>query len=209
MLKHFPVILGLFLLNTLNLMAETSTNPSSSTPTTTPATTQTAVFAGGCFWCIQPFFDQTPGVIHATVGYTGGHVPNPTYERVSVGTTGHREAIKVDYDPTKVSYEQLLEVYWQTIDPLDAGGQFYDRGEQYKTAIYYNSPEQKAIAEKSKADKAKMLGKTVATDILPAKEFYAAESYHQSYYKKSAAHFNAYEKASGREEKLHNIWQKK
>lgn len=168
--------------------------------------TQQAIFAGGCFWCIQPFFDQTPGVMKATVGYTGGNVPSPTYDQVSTGQTGHREAIEVMYDPEAVSYEKLLEVYWQTIDPQDAGGQFYDRGEQYTTAIYYTNDEQKAAAEKSKAEKEKMLGKPIATLILPAKEFYPAEDYHQSYYKKAPQRFEAYEKGSGREEKLDKIW---
>jgi len=191
---------ALFLLSTLSLMAITPEIPS------TPSSTQRAVFAGGCFWCIQPFFDQTPGVTKATVGYTGGARAHPTYDQVSTGATGHREGIEVMYDPSKVTYEKLLEVYWQAIDPLDAGGQFYDRGEQYTTAIYYTSEEQRAAAEKSKAEKAAMLGKPVATLILPAKEFYPAEDYHQSYYKKSAERFQAYEKGSGREEKLDKIW---
>ena len=187
-------------------MAENPSIPSPSNASS--SATQRAVFAGGCFWCIQPFFDQTPGVIKATVGYTGGHVAHPTYEQVSSHKTGHREAIEVIYDPAKVSYEQLLEVYWQTIDPLDAGGQFYDRGEQYTTAIYFTSPGQKTAAEKSKAEKAKMLGQPVATLILPAVEFYPAEEYHQSYYKKAPQRFEAYEKGSGREEKLEKIWGK-
>lgn len=188
--------LGLFLLLPLLLMANSPSSPTSAT----------AIFAGGCFWCIQPFFDQTPGVQKAVVGYTGGQMPNPTYDDVCTGRTGHREAIQVTYDPGKVSYEQLLEVYWQTIDPLDAGGQFYDRGEQYTTAIYTASDAQRLAAEKSKAEKAKMLGKPIATLILPAQEFYPAEDYHQSFYKKSSQRYNAYKTGSGREEKLDKIW---
>lgn len=183
--------------------------PNDKTLLTSPAAsavTQQAIFAGGCFWCIQPFFDQTPGVLNAVVGYTGGAKDNPTYDDVSTGRTGHREAIQVTFDPTKVSYQQLLEVYWQTIDPLDAGGQFYDRGEQYTTAIYTASEEQRLAAEKSKAEKSQMLGKPVATLILPAQKFFPAEDYHQSYYKKAPQRFQSYEKGSGREEKLDKIW---
>lgn len=187
----------IFLLSALLLMA----NPPASNPTSA-----TAIFAGGCFWCIQPFFDQTPGVVGAVVGYTGGTVDNPSYDDVSTGRTGHREALLVTYDPAKVSYEQLLEVYWQTIDPLDAGGQFYDRGEQYTTAIYTASDAQRLAAQKSKAEKAKMLGKPVATLILPAQKFFPAEDYHQSYYKKAPQRYNAYKTGSGREEKLDKIW---
>ena len=166
-----------------------------------------AIFAGGCFWCIQPFFDQTPGVISATVGYTGGHVANPTYQQVCGETTGHREAIDVVYDPAKVSYEKLLDVYWHSIDPTDAGGQFYDRGESYTTAIFYTTPEQLKAAEISKAAVEKELSpKKIATKILPAKPFYPAEGYHQEYYKKEPSHFNSYKEASGHDEKLKDIW---
>lgn len=195
------ITLALFFSLFLTSMADTpSSNLSSNT--------STGIFAGGCFWCIQPFFDQTPGVIKATVGYTGGKRPNPTYEQVSTGVSGHREALQITYDPSKVTYEQLLEVFWTTIDPHDPGGQFYDRGEQYTTAIYYVSDAQKAAAEASKAAKEKMLGKPIATLILPVAPFYAAEDYHQSYYKKAPQRYESYKKGSGREPKLEKIWGK-
>ena len=166
-----------------------------------------AIFVTGCFWCSQPLFDQLPGVISAQVGYTGGHVPNPTYEQVSTGATGHRESIDVVYDPTRVTYDHLLETFWLAVDPSDAGGQFYDRGSQYKTAIYYFTDEQKKAAEASKVRVEKMFpGKKIAVEILPAKPFYKAESYHQQVYKKRPERYNQYKEGTGHDEKLKNIW---
>ncbi|MBI1276357.1 peptide-methionine (S)-S-oxide reductase MsrA [bacterium] len=170
--------------------------------------TKKAVFAGGCFWCMEASFDHygREGILSVTSGYTGGKVANPTYEQVGTDTTGHREAVEIVYDPKKVSYDKLLEVFWSNIDPTDEGGQFYDRGTHYKTAIFYMDEGQKKEAEASKEAVAKKLGKTVYTEILPAAVFYPAEDYHQDFYKKDPSHYNAYKKGSGREEKLKKIW---
>jgi len=175
-----------------------------------PSNTETATFAGGCFWCMQPFFDNTKGVIKTTVGYTGGKEANPTYEDVSSGTTGHAEAIEVVFDPTVVSYEKLLNIYWHNIDPTQVNAQFVDEGTQYRTAIFYHSDEQKRIAEESK----KALGtsgrfdKPIATQIVKAATFYPAEDYHQKYYLKSTFRYNMYHAASGREEYEEKVWGK-
>ncbi len=175
-----------------------------------PATTKTAVFAGGCFWCMQPAFDHTPGVTKTIVGYTGGDEVNPTYSQVSGHKTGHREAIEVTYDPAKVSYDQLLDVFWRQINPTQANGQFADIGLSYQAAIFYASDEEKSHAEESK----KKLGasgkfqKPIVTKILPAKKFYPAEEYHQKYYLKNAADYEAYHVGSGRVGFLEKIWGK-
>ena len=167
-----------------------------------------ATFAGGCFWCMQPSFDRLSGVISTTVGYTGGSVPNPTYEQVSSGRTGHLEAVEVVYDSSKVAYEELLRAFWLSIDPTDAGGQFADQGSQYKTAIYYHDEDQKLLAEASKKELASSgrFHKPIATAILPAQPFYPAEEYHQKYYQKNVLHYNAYKKGSGREDFLKRAW---
>lgn len=170
------------------------------------ADTKTAIFAGGCFWCMQPVFDNMPGVIKTAVGYSGGHVINPTYEQVISDTTGHYEAIEVVYDPSKVAYEKLVEIYFENIDPLDAGGQFADRGEHYHTVVFYADDAQKKIAEEYKARVAKFFGQPVATKILPAKPFYAAEDYHQRYYEKNKMRYNAYKYGSGRVNRLEELW---
>ncbi|MDD5429019.1 MAG: peptide-methionine (S)-S-oxide reductase MsrA [Candidatus Omnitrophica bacterium] len=160
-----------------------------------------ATFAGGCFWCMQPVFGKMDGVVSVVSGYTGGDKADPTYEEVSSGATGHREAIEVTYDPAKISYDSLLEVFWQNIDPTDTGGQFADRGSQYKTAVFYHDEKQKAAAEKSKKalDKSGRFDKPVATQIIKASPFYPAEEYHQDYDKKNPANYELYKKASGRE----------
>lgn len=169
--------------------------------------TDTAIFAGGCFWCMQPVFDNTEGVTRTQVGYSGGHVANPTYEQVSTDATGHYEAIEVTYDPAKVSYEKLLDIYWHDIDPLDSGGQNYDRGQHYQTVIFFNSPEQQRAAAASKEKVATFFApREVATKILPAKPFYAAEDYHQKYYEKSSMRYNAYKAGSGRAQNLEKLW---
>src|SRR5215213_5019626 len=143
-----------------------------------------ATFAGGCFWCMEPPFDKLDGVVSTTSGYTGGTKKNPTYEEVSDGGTGHAESVQVVYDPSKVSYAKLLEVYWHNVDPLTPNRQFCDAGEQYRTAIFFHDAEQKRLAEATKAMVAKELGKPVVTEIVPAGPFYAAEEYHQDYYQK-------------------------
>src|SRR5438094_730744 len=165
-----------------------------------PATTRTAVFAGGCFWCIQPAFDKASGVIKTVVGYCGGTEPNPTYKLVTSEKTKYRESIEITYDPAKISYEQLLDIYWRQIDPTQSDGQFTDIGPSYRAAIFYGDAEEKKIAEASK-EKLALSGKfdkSIVTEILPAMKFYPAEAYHQKYYEQNPEHFEAFEKGSGR-----------
>lgn len=172
---------------------------------------KTATFAGGCFWCMEPPFEKTRGVIDVIVGYTGGHGDNPTYEQVSSGTTGHYEAVQVTYDPEKVSYLELLDVFWRQIDPTDDGGQFADRGSQYFTAIFYHDQEQKKQAEASKEALAasNIFDKPLITAILPAVTFYRAEEYHQDYYQKNVIQYSRYKNGSGRSEFLKEFWEGK
>ena len=167
-----------------------------------------ATFAGGCFWCMQPFFDNTKGVKKTTVGYTGGHVANPGYEDVSSGATGHAESIQIEFDPKEVSYEKLLDIYWHNIDPTHVNGQFSDEGTQYRTVIFYHSDEQKRIAEQSKKALAASgrFHKPIVTEIVQASVFYPAEDYHQKYYLKSASRYNMYHDNSGRPEYLDKMW---
>lgn len=171
---------------------------------------ETATFAGGCFWCMQPFFDNTKGVVKSTVGYTGGHTANPTYEEVSSGETGHAEAIEVVFDPKIVSYDKLLELYWHNIDPTQVNGQFVDEGTQYRTVIYYHSDAQRQEAEASKKalSASGRFDKPIVTAIEPAVVFYPAEEYHQKYYKKSTFRYNMYHDNSGRAEFEENTWGK-
>ncbi|MEJ2313400.1 MAG: peptide-methionine (S)-S-oxide reductase MsrA [Nitrospirota bacterium] len=167
-----------------------------------------AIFAGGCFWCMEPPFEKLDGVKEVISGYTGGHKENPTYKEVSAGGTGHVEAVKVIYDPSKVSYETLLQVFWRQVDPTDAGGQFVDRGSQYRSAIFYLNDKQKALAEQSKAELAKSgrFDKPIVTEILPAGKFYEAEDYHQDYYKKNPIRYKIYRYGSGRDKFLEKAW---
>ncbi|MES1244308.1 MAG: peptide-methionine (S)-S-oxide reductase MsrA, partial [Acidobacteriota bacterium] len=151
-----------------------------------------ATFAGGCFWCMEPPFDKLDGVVSTTSGYTGGTKKNPTYEEVSSGGTGHAESVEVLYDPAKVSYAKLLDVYWHNVDPLVANRQFCDAGEQYRTAIFYHDAEQKRLAEQTRAEVQKQLGKTVQTEIVAASVFYPAEEYHQDYYRKNPIRYKFY-----------------
>lgn len=169
-----------------------------------------ATFAGGCFWCMVKPFDQYPGIIEVLSGYTGGDKPNPTYEEVCSETTGHREAVQITFDPNIMSYQELLQIFWQQIDPTDPGGQFYDRGLSYQTAIFYHNEEQKEWAEESKlslADSGKF-NKPIVTPILPAKDFYPAEDYHQDYYKKNPLHYQRYHVGSGRANFIQKNWGK-
>ena len=174
--------------------------------TQTPEHLEKAIFAGGCFWCTEAAFDNQQGVLSATSGYIGGEELSPDYKQVSSGKTGHYEAIEILYNPAQVSYEKLLDIYWTTIDPTDAGGQFYDRGSQYKTAIFYLNDEQKKIANESKEKMQKKIGKTIVTEIKPAGTFYRAEEYHQDYHKKNPFDYDRYKEASQREQKLRDIW---
>ncbi|MBN1901076.1 peptide-methionine (S)-S-oxide reductase MsrA [Candidatus Sumerlaeota bacterium] len=167
-----------------------------------------ATFAGGCFWCVEAPFENLDGVIEATSGYTGGNRENPTYEEVCAGKTGHYEAVQITFDPAKISYQRLLEVFWRQIDPTDGGGQFADRGSQYKTAIFYHDEEQRKIAEESKnaLEKSGKFNAPIATKILPASKFYKAEDYHQNYAKKCPIQYSAYKKGSGRENFIRKKW---
>jgi len=173
-------------------------------------TTATAVFAGGCFWCTESDFEKIDGVIEAISGYTGGHLNNPMYQQVSKGGTGHVEAVKVIYDPAKIHYEKLLEVFWRHVDPTDPGGQFVDRGLQYRSAIFYANQTEKHLAEESKqrlGDSGRF-NKPIVTDILPLEEFFPAEDYHQDYYKKRPIRYKFYRSRSGRDQFLKKAWAK-
>ena len=173
-----------------------------------PVSVKKAIFAGGCFWCMQPSFDRLKGVLATTVGYTGGHSANPSYEEVSSGRTGHLEAVEVEYDPARVSYKELLRAFWLSVDPTDPGGQFADQGSQYKTAIFYSDEEQRGLAEESKKELAvsSRFKSPIVTAILPAAPFYPAEEYHQNYYQKNVLHYKLYKKGSGREDFLKRTW---
>jgi methionine-S-sulfoxide reductase len=172
---------------------------------------KTAVFAGGCFWCIQPAFDKTPGVVKTIVGYCGGTEPNPSYELVTSEKTNYRESLQVTYDPSKISFNQLLDVYWRQIDPTQSDGQFGDIGPSYRAAIFYADDEEKKIAQQSREQLAKLgkFNKPIATEILPAMKFWPAEDYHQQYYRKNPEHFDAFEHGSGRVSFKNKTWGEK
>jgi peptide-methionine (S)-S-oxide reductase len=167
-----------------------------------------ATFAGGCFWCMEPPFDELDGVISTTSGYTGGHKQNPTYEEVSTGTTGHTEAVQVAYDPKRVTYERLLEVFWRNIDPVTANAQFCDHGTQYRSGIFTHDPTQRRLADESKrALEASGRFKTpIVTEIVAAGPFYPAEEYHQDYYKKNPVRYKFYRAGCGRDRRLAELW---
>lgn len=172
-------------------------------------TNATAIFAAGCFWCAQHDFDHVSGVVKTIVGYTGGKLKNPTYQQVSHGGTGHYEAIEVIYNPQQISYNQLLTVFWHNVDPTDASGQFCDKGDQYRSAIFYSNPTQQKLAEESKN---KLLAsgrfKQIATNIIPATTFYPAEAYHQYYYQKNPIRYKFYRYTCGRDQRLATVWDK-
>lgn len=167
-----------------------------------------ATFAGGCFWCMVKPFDQWDGVHAVISGYTGGHLENPTYEDVKRGDTGHYEAVEITYDPNIISYQDILDIYWRQIDPTDDGGQFHDRGDSYRTAIFYHDEEQKRLAEQSKKEleESGKFNKPIVTKILPATTFYPAEDYHQDYYKKNEKHYLEDRAKSGRDEFIQKVW---
>jgi methionine-S-sulfoxide reductase len=196
----------IFLLSYALIAACTIANSPGQNPS--PAETRTAVFAGGCFWCIQPAFDKAKGVTKTVVGYCGGSEPNPTYEVVSSEKTGYRESIQITYDPAKISYDQLLDIYWRQIDPTQADGQFTDIGPSYRAAIFYGNDNEKRVAEASK-EKLALSGKfkkPIVTEILPAMKFYPAEAYHQKYYQQNPEHFEAFEEGSGRTSFKKKAW---
>jgi peptide-methionine (S)-S-oxide reductase len=180
-----------------------------SKPAAQPATAK-ATFAGGCFWCMEPPYDKVPGVISTTSGYMGGKTKNPTYESISSGMTGHAEVVQVEYDPSKVTYEKLLEVFWRNVDPTQRDGQFCDHGTQYRTAVFYHSEEQKKLALASKAalEKNKPFKGDIVTEVTAAPEFYRAEEYHQDFYKKNPTRYKVYRSGCGRDARLQALWGK-
>jgi peptide-methionine (S)-S-oxide reductase len=165
-----------------------------------------ATFAGGCFWCMEPPYDELEGVISTISGYIGGTTKNPTYEQVSAGTTGHTEAVEITYDPRKVSYEKLLEIFWRNIDPLTANAQFCDSGSQYRSGVFYHDQTQKTLAEASKKRVQSRFKQPIVTEIVAASEFYPAEEYHQDYYKKNPIRYNFYRYGCGRDKRLQELW---
>ncbi|RPI92041.1 MAG: peptide-methionine (R)-S-oxide reductase [Spirochaetales bacterium] len=171
---------------------------------------ETATFAGGCFWCMVSPFEHMEGVKEVVSGYTGGKLENPTYEDVSSGKSGHLEAVQIRFNPSRITYEKLLEVFWRQIDPTDSAGQFVDRGTQYRTAIFYHSAEQKRIAEKSRDElmRSKRFGSPIVTEILPSAKFYPAEDYHQEYHKKNAQRYKYYRHFSGRDLFIRSTWER-
>jgi len=173
------------------------------------APTATATFAGGCFWCEETAFVDIPGVLSVTSGFTGGQLKNPTYEMVSAGGTGHAESVQVVFDPAKISYERLLDIFWKNVDPTQANGQFCDHGNQYRSAIFYADESQRAMAEGSKK-KVESLpqfqGKKIVTEIVPASTFYKADEYHQQFYKKNPVRYHEYRNGCGRDARLRELW---
>jgi peptide-methionine (S)-S-oxide reductase len=176
------------------------------TPTVSAQTVEKATFAGGCFWCMEPPFDKVEGVITTTSGYTGGKVSNPSYKQVSAGKTGHAESVEVKYDPKKVTYQQLLDIFWKNIDPTVKNRQFCDVGNQYRTAIFYHDDEQKQLAEASLQKIKQKLKTNIFTEIVAAPQFYPAEDYHQDYYLKNPLRYKYYRFACGRDQRLSEIW---
>ena len=195
---------------TLTFTAPARATPESAFTFSAPTeqSTATAIFAGGCFWCMEKPFDELPGVMATTSGYIGGTIANPTYREVSAGGTGHLEAVRVTYDPNQVSYEDLLAVFWQNVDPLDSRGQFCDKGSQYHSAIFYQNDAQAAAAQISKQTLAttQFDDQDIATDIRPAAAFYPAEDYHQNYYQTHPIRYKLYRYACGRDRRLAKLW---
>jgi peptide-methionine (S)-S-oxide reductase len=173
-----------------------------------PAARATAVFAGGCFWCEETAFEGIPGVLSVTSGYTGGQTKSPSYEQVSAGITGHAESVQVIYDPARISYARLLEIFWRNVDPLAKDAQFCDHGTQYRSAIFYNGDEQRqaAWASRAKLEEEPRFKGRIATQIVAASTFYPAEEYHQDYYKKNPIHYQAYRLGCGRDRRLRELW---
>jgi len=193
--RYITVVLSLFIAGAA--LAEDSKHP---------PTTEIATFAGGCFWCMHGEFAGIDGVTKVVSGYTGGTTRNPTYEQVSAGNTGHIEAIEVTFNPAKVSYENLLDIFWENVDPLDANGQFCDKGSQYLAGVFYHNETQKSLAETSKKRVEDKLKEPVATLLRPAVTFYPAEDYHQDYYIKSKMRYTMYRMGCGRDERLEQLW---
>ena len=199
---------GLQLLLGLLALASASGPPAHAADATPASGHALATFAGGCFWCMQPPFEQLDGVLKTTVGYTGGHTLNPSYEEVSAGETGHAESIQIEYDPAKISYSKLLDVFWHNVDPLTPNAQFCDHGNQYRTAIFYHDQTQQRLAEESKQhlEQTKHFDRPIVTQIVPATAFYPAEDYHQMYHAKNPVRYKYYRWNCGRDQRLKEIW---
>ncbi len=208
------ILIGLALLGVVVLVWDSLPFYAEDTPTVQgtnqPQETDlaTATFAGGCFWCMEKPFDDLEGVVSTTSGYTGGTVADPTYYQVSAGGTGHVEAVQVRYDPSRVSYDTLLEVFWKNVDPLDNAGQFCDKGSQYRSKVFVHNDQQRQLAEASKQalDQKKFSGTDIATEIEQAQTFYTAEEYHQDYYLKHPIRYNYYRTGCGRDQRLEEVW---
>lgn len=194
------------LLVLLGHLASAAAEPVQEEKSAAAKTSEYAIFAGGCFWCMEPPFEKLQGVTSVESGYTGGEKPNPTYKEVSKGTTGHVEAIRVTFDPSIISYEKLLEVFWRNIDPLNGRGQFCDNGFQYTSAIFWLSPEQKASAEKSKQGINQKFSGKVVTRVVEGGTFFEAEDYHQDYYKRNPIRYKFYRYNCGRDKRLEKLW---
>jgi len=197
------ILVSVFIFTQVNSMEKNGRTEKS-----TPETTASAVFAGGCFWCTESDFEKVDGVVEVISGYTGGQIENPSYEQVSSGSTGHIEAVKIIYDPSKISYEELLDVFWRHVDPTDPGGQFVDRGDQYRSAIFYANENERQIAEASRdrLEESRRFTNPVATLIEPLGVFFPAEDYHQDYYKKNPIRYKWYRSGSGRDAFLKKTW---
>ncbi|MFM2399449.1 MAG: hypothetical protein RL341_1606 [Pseudomonadota bacterium] len=194
----------------LAVIAFAQTAPQPATPAAIAATTETAIFAGGCFWCVESDFDKVPGVLKTESGYTGGTVPNVTYEQVGKGNTGHAEAVRITFDPGKVSYAQLLDYFWRHIDPTVKDRQFCDIGPEYRSAIFAQGPAQLTAAQASKTALEKSgKFKQIHTEVVAAGPFYPAEEYHQDYYKKNPVRYNYYRKSCGRDARVAEVWGEK
>lgn len=207
--KHIILIfMGLFIMGTYTGCQGDAVGTNSPENKDAPENLETATFAGGCFWCMEAPFEKLDGVYKVVSGYTGGHTENPAYEEVSAGRTGHAEAIQVSYDPEKISYEQLLDVFWRQIDPTDAGGSFVDRGSQYRSAIFYENENQKKLAgaSRKKLEASARFKEPVVTEIVPLDKFYPAEDYHQDYYKTHPIRYKFYRHGSGRDQFLTKVW---
>ncbi len=206
-MKRMLIGVALATLATATLIANAGSEQAQ-TPRATNKELAVATFAGGCFWCVESGFEHVPGVVDAISGYTGGHVENPTYKKVSSGSTGHIESVQVHYDPATISYEGLLAAFWRMVDPTDAGGQFVDRGKQYSTAIFYHDDQQKLVAVKAKRElmASGRYSNAIVTPIRAAGKFYEAEEYHQDYHKKNPIRYKLYRYGSGRDQYLEKIW---
>ena len=200
--RQWFVVAALFVISAVSAVPALAQSPA--------VKTAKATFAGGCFWCMEPPYDKLPGVISTISGYMGGHTKNPTYEQISTGRTGHTEVVQVEYDPSKVTYEKLLEVFWVNIDPTVKNAQFCDHGSQYRSGVFYHDEEQRKLAQASKTalDKSKPFKAEIVTEITKAGEFYRAEEYHQNYYLVNPVRYKLYRNGCGRDARLKELWGK-